>query len=577
MTHIQDEPMTAAADLTRMILAGQGKEPADLVIRDIQLLDVITGAVTRTDIAIVGDRIVGTHASYEGKQVIEGRGRFAVPGFIDTHLHIESSLVTPFEFDRCVLPHGVTTVICDPHEIANVLGAEGIRYFLDCAEQTVMDVRVNLSSCVPATAFETAGAALEIADLEPFRTHPKVIGLAEMMNFPGVLNADPGIIAKLVAFQGGHIDGHAPLLLGTALNGYLAAAIRTDHEATSAAEAREKLSKGMAILIREGSVSKDLKALAEVLDENTSSFVALCTDDRNPLDIAEEGHLDSSIRRLIAMGRPLHHVYRAASHSAARIFGLRDRGLVAPGWRADIALLDSLEDCRVSDVVTAGRLVGPELFAARKPVASVGLNSMKAKPVVADDFIVPVRSDRNQTPVIGVKPGLILTFRDSATLPSNDRGTLPDLDADVLKVTVIERHGKNGNIGRGFVRGFGLKRGAIASSVGHDSHNITVIGATDEDMAVAVNRLIELKGGFVVSEGGKVTAELALPIAGLMSPKPFEEVTHDLHELRAAAYRLDCVLPEPFLQVAFLALPVIPHLKMTDRGLFDVDKFDFVD
>ena len=569
--------MTTSSALTRMIMAGQGKVPADIVIKDVRLLDVITGAITQTDIAIVDDRIVGTHASYEGETVIDGAGRIAVPGFIDTHLHIESSLVTPFEFDRCVLPHGVTTAICDPHEIANVLGAEGIEYFLACAERTIMDVRINLSSCVPATAFETSGAALEIADLEPYRSHPKVIGLAEMMNFPGVLHADPGIIAKLVAFQGGHIDGHAPLLLGQALNGYLAAAIRTDHEATSAAEAREKLAKGMAILIREGSVSKDLKALAEILDENTSSFVALCTDDRNPLDIAEEGHLDSSIRRLIAMGRPLHHVYRAASHSAARIFGLTDRGLLASGWRADIALLDNLEECRVSDVISAGRLITPEVFAARTLVAPVGLTSMKAKPVSPENFIVPARADRNQTPVIGVKPGLILTFRETATLPVSEKGTLPDLDADVLKVTVIERHGRNGNIGRGFVKGFGLKRGAIASSVGHDSHNITVIGATDEDMAAAVNRLIELGGGFTVSEGGKITAELALPIAGLMSPKPFEEVTHDLHALREAAYALDCVLPEPFLQVAFLALPVIPHLKMTDRGLFDVDKFDFVD
>jgi adenine deaminase len=568
--------MTSTEQLTRMIMAGQGREKADLVIKNIGLLDVITGAVTTTDIAIVGDRIVGAHADYDGATVIDGTGRFAVPGFIDTHLHIESSLVTPLEFDRCVLPHGVTTVLCDPHEIANVLGAEGIRYFLDCAERSIMDIRVNLSSCVPATPFETAGAQLEIDDLLPFRSHPKVVGLAEVMNFPGVLNADPGILAKLVAFQDGHIDGHAPLVLGTALNGYLAAGIRTDHEATSAAEAREKLAKGMAILIREGSVSKDLETLAEILDESTSSFVALCTDDRNPLDIAEEGHLDSSIRRLIAMGRPLHHVYRAASHSAARIFGLRDRGLLAPGWRADIAILDSLEDCRVSDVIAAGRHVAPTLFDTREAVAPVGLSSMKATPVTSDAFITEPKPGQNRVPVIGVRPGLILTFREEATLATSDKGLQPDTDADVIKVAVIERHGKNGNIGRAFVTGFGLKRGAIASSVGHDSHNITVVGANDEDMAAAVNRLIELGGGFTVAEAGKVTAELALPIAGLMSPKSFEEVADDLHHLRDAAKALDCVLPEPFLQVAFLALPVIPHLKMTDRGLFDVDKFDFV-
>ncbi|RDE09075.1 adenine deaminase [Pelagibacterium lacus] len=568
--------MTDAARLARMIRAGRGDEPADLVIRDVRRLDIITGEITATDIAIVADRIVGTHGRYEGRAEIDGAGRFAVPGFIDTHLHIESSLVTPHEFDRCVLPHGITTAICDPHEIANVLGTVGLRYFLDSAERTIMDIRVNLSSCVPATPFETAGARLEIADLLPFRDHPKVIGLAEMMNFPGVIACDPGILEKLAAFQSGHMDGHAPLLSGFDLNAYLAAGIRTDHEATSSAEAREKLAKGMAILIREGSVSKDLDALAEILDENTSAFVALCTDDRNPLDIEEEGHLDSSIRRLIAHGRPLHHVYRAASHSAARIFGLADRGHIAPGWRADIALLDSLEACRVSDVISAGRHVTPEIWATRAPVAPVGLKSMKARPVTPEAFVTPPLPGRNEVPVIGVRPGLILTFRESAALASTEAGLQPDIGADVIKLAVIERHGINGNIGRSFVKGFGLERGAIASSVGHDSHNITVIGVADADMALAVNRLIAMGGGFAVACEGAILAELALPIAGLMSDQPFETVTERLKTLREAARSIGCTLPEPFLQAAFLALPVIPHLKMTDRGLFDVDAFDFI-
>jgi adenine deaminase len=559
-----------------MIKAGRGLVPADLVISNVRRLDVISGEITETDIAIVADRIVGTHGRYDGEKSIDGRGRFAVPGFIDTHLHIESSLVTPLEFDRCVLGHGVTTIICDPHEIANVTGAEGIAYFLASAEEAIMDIRINLSSCVPATPFETSGARLEVEDLVPFRDHPKVIGLAEMMNFTGVLNADPGIIAKLTAFQDGHLDGHAPLLRGFDLNGYLAAGIRTDHEATTAEEAREKLSKGMAILIREGSVCKDLDALAEVLDENTSSFTALCTDDRNPLDIGEEGHLDSLIRRLIAKGRPLHHVYRAASHSAARIFGLRDRGHIAPGWRADVVLVDDLAACSVSDVIAGGRLVTPDLFAARRNVAPIGLDSMKAKPVTPDAFVTEPNPNHNETPVIGVRPGKIITYRESASLERGPAGLKPDLDADVIKVAVIERHGKNGNIGRSFVKGFGLKRGAIASSVGHDSHNITVIGTNNDDMALAVNRVIEMHGGFAVAENGRITADLALPIAGLMSAVPFEEISKNLERLRAAAHALGCVLPEPFLQVAFLALPVIPHLKMTDRGLFDVDAFDFV-
>jgi adenine deaminase len=564
------------AFLARCIAAGAGREPADLVVGDVEMLDVITGSLIRTDIAIVGERIVGTHGRYEGEERIDARGLACAPGFIDTHTHVESSLLTPFEYDRCVLGHGVTTAICDPHEIANVLGLAGIRYFLAAAERTVVDLRVNLSSCVPATSFETSGASLAASDLLTLAEHPKVIGLAEMMNYPGVLAADAGVLEKLAAFAGRHIDGHAPLLSGRDLNGYLAAGIRTDHEATTAAEAREKLAKGMNVLIREGSVSKDLAALAEVLDENTASFMALCTDDRNPLDIGEEGHLDFMIRRLIALGRPRHLVYRAASRSAAAVFGLTDRGFLAPGWRADLVLLSDLDACRVEQVIAGGRPVEDRLFEARGLLETVGLDSVKAEPVSAADF--EVRGGGGETPVIGVKAGRIITERLSFDLPARAGGLGADSERDVVKVAVVARHGKNRNIGRGFVHGFGLKRGAIASSVGHDSHNITVVGADDADMAAAVNRIIELQGGFVVASEGRPRAELALPVAGLMSLHPFERVRADLITLRRAAKELlGCTLPEPFLQVAFLPLPVIPHLKITDRGLFDVDRFELVE
>ncbi|POF28605.1 adenine deaminase [Roseibium marinum] len=563
------------AFLARAIAAGSGEITADLVVKDVRLFSVIDGSTVDTDIAIVGDRIVGTHGQYSGEITVDGKGLTAVPGFIDTHLHVESSLVTPFEFDRCVLPHGVTTAICDPHEIANVLGAQGIRYFLDSSVETVMDLKVNLSSCVPATAFETAGACLEIEDLLPFRNHPSVIGLAEFMNFPGVLARDPKVLAKLAAFQDGHIDGHAPLLAGLGLNGYLSAGIRTDHEATSAEEALEKLSKGMTILMREGSVSKDLEALAPILTPDMSAFVALCTDDRNPLDIAEEGHLDSMIRRLIAKGiRPL-DAYRAASWSAANAFGLKDRGVIAPGKRADIALLNDFEDCRVAEVISGGVLVRDEVFAGRTIVAPVGLDSVKVGPVTAEKFEIPARN--SEADVIGVVPGRIITEHLKRTLPVAGGKTLADLDQDVLKVAVVERHKGTGNIGLGFVNGFGMKRGAIASSVGHDSHNICVVGADEEAMAHAVNRVIAMKGGFAVADSDGVKAELALQLAGLMSLEPFETVKSDLEKLRAAAKELGCTLAEPFLQVAFLPLPVIPHLKITDFGMFDVNRFELIE
>ncbi|MBN8939945.1 MAG: adenine deaminase [Rhizobiales bacterium] len=563
-----------ATTLARRIAQGRGTATADLVIRDVRLFDLVTGELIKTDIAIAGDTIVGTYGTYQGARIVEGRGRIAVPGFIDTHLHVESSLVTPMEFDRCVTRHGVTTAICDPHEIANVLGRTAFDYMLEGAARTVMDLRVQLSSCVPATHLETSGARLEAADLVAYRDHPKVIGLAEFMNFPGVIHQDPGCLAKLEAFSDRQIDGHAPLLRGLDLNGYAAAGIRTEHEATTADEALEKIRKGMTVLIREGSVSKDLHALAPLLTVQTSPFLAFCTDDRNPLDIAEEGHLDFIIRTAISLGVPPLAAYRSASLTAATAFGLRDRGMIAPGKRADIVLLDDLETCAVSDVFAGGIPVDDAAYQGRRPVAPVGLDSMKARVVGPGDFRIPA-TDPGAS-VIGIIPGKIITQHLRMTLPVKDGAMGVDLDQDAVKVAVVARHGINDNIGRGFVHGFGMKRGAIASSVGHDSHNICVVGVDEADMAIAVNRLVAIRGGFVVVEGGTVRAELPLPIAGLMSDRPFEDLIRPLQELRAAAKALGVVLQEPFLQVAFLPLPVIPHLKISDRGMVDVDRFDLI-
>ena len=560
------------APLADRIDQGRGVVPADLVLKGGRVFDLITGDLVETDVAICGDTIVGVFGSYSGRREIDVSGRILVPGFIDTHLHVESSLVTPHEFDRCVTPRGITTAICDPHEIANVCGIPGIRYFLESAVQLVMDLRVNLSSCVPSTHMETTGARLSAADLVPLMDHPGVIGLAEFMNYPGVLFKDPGCLEKLQAFQGRHIDGHAPLLRGNDLNGYISAGIRTEHEATTYDEGLEKLRKGMRVLIREGSVSKDLHALAGLLTERHAPYLCLCTDDRNPLDIGEHGHIDHMIRTAIALGAPPLAVYRAASLSAAEAFGLKDRGLIAPGKRADIAVIDSLEGCHATMVLARGVLAGAAAFAARGATDPVARHSVKAPPVSVQDF--RTGGNRVETPVIGILPGKIITEHLSFDIAPEDGDKRPDIARDLVKIAVIERHGVNGNRATGFVKGFGLQRGAIGSTVCHDHHNIAVVGADYADMALAATRLGEIEGGFVVVENGRVLAELALPVAGLMSLLPFEEVREKLVALRAAARTLGVVLEEPFLQLAFLCLPVIPHLKITDMGMVDVDKFE---
>ena len=562
------------AKLSKRIAQGRGDSPADLVLRGGQVFDVITGAMLDGDVAICGDTIVGTCADYDGKQIVDVTGLTLVPGFIDTHLHIESSLITPFEFDRLVTPLGVTTAICDPHEIANVLGVEGIQYFLDAALETVLDIRVNLSSCVPSTDMETNGALIEATDLIALRKHVAVIGLAEVMNYPGVIHQDVDIMAKLEAFKGSHIDGHAPMLSGKDLNAYIAAGIRTEHEATTVVEAREKLQKGMRVLIREGSVSKDLDALLPLLDERTASYMCFCTDDRNPLDIGEHGHLDYMIRTAINRGVSPVAAYRAASLSAAEAFGLKDRGLIAPGQRADIVALGSLENCDAKMTFCGGIHAAEIAFNARKVTPTIGRCSVQAPTVKAADF--RTTSNRAQTDVIGIIPGQIITNHLYEVIEPQNGDKGPDTARDLIKMAVIERHGINGNIATGFVKGFGLSSGAIASTVCHDHHNIVCVGENYDDMALAVNRMTELEGGFVITENGKILAELALPLAGLMSLKSFEYVREKLEILRHTAKSLGVTLDEPFLQLAFLALPVIPMLKMTDRGMVDVAKFEII-
>ncbi len=561
-------------NLIEKISQGLAAKKADIVLRGGRVFDLITGDLLEGDVAICGDTIVGTCENYSGKKIIDVNDMILVPGFIDTHLHIESSMVTPFEFERCVLPLGVTTAICDPHEIANVVGVDGVKYFQEASEHTIMDIFVQLSSCVPSTSMETSGANINSSDLHRLKGHSSNIGLSEMMNYPGVINLDDEIIRKLELFSGGHIDGHAPQLSGKELNAYIAAGIKTEHEATSKSEALEKLQKGMRILIREGSVSKDLKSLHTLINDYTSPYICLCTDDRNPLDIEEYGHIDFMIRTLIKMGVSPLNAYRSASLSASEAFGLNDRGLIAPGKKADIVILDNLEECRAKTVICGGKVIDENLFSNVKRVSPIGLNSVKSKDLNKSDFIT--KDKIQNTSVIGIIEGKIITEHILEDIPIIDGDKAPDISRDLVRVSVIERHGKNNNIANGFVRGFGLKKGAVASTVAHDHHNIVSIGVEYEDMALACNRIKEIDGGFVIASKGKIISELPLPIAGLMSIESFETVRNQLVELRKSAKDLGIILEEPFLQLAFLALPVIPSLKITDFGMVDVDKFKII-
>ncbi|WP_394850784.1 adenine deaminase [Pendulispora brunnea] len=556
-----------AVKLARLIDAAQGRVPCDVVVKDVRYLDVFSCTWHQGDLAVKDGFLVGLEPGLSATRTIEGRGRSVVPGFCDAHVHLESSLLTPHHFQRAVLPRGTTSAICDPHELANVIGLGGIRYFLDASRGMALNLRVMLSSCVPATDFETnGGGTIDAAALATLLDHPKTLGLAEMMNVPGVLHADPSVLAKLETFAGRRIDGHCPLVRGRDLSAYAAAGISSCHESSEYEEAKEKLTKGIAVWIREGSVAKDLRALAPLLTMATSTSIGFCTDDRNPLDIAREGHIDHLVRGAIGYGVPPEVAYRAASFSVARHYGLVRRGAIAPGHVADLILLDDVATCAISDVLVAGTPVGELDLSgdadAREGAAARG--TMKAHVPEARDLEGPSGSVH----VIGVREGRILT--DRAVMAHDAEG--------VARLTVLERYGHGSRPANGYVRGFGRNfRGAIASSVGHDSHNLIVVGSNTADMRMALATLIDSGGGFCVVGGGAVHAHLGLPIGGLMSPEEPIFIERALGKLHHASKEIGCELPEPFLQLAFLSLPVIPSLKLTDRGLMDVDAFQLID
>lgn len=545
------------------ISVAQKREKADLVIKNANIFHLTTGKFELADIAVVNGLIAGIGHGYAADAEYDAQGKTAVPGFIDVHAHIESSMVTPRQFEQCVLPHGVTTVVCDPHELANVVGEAAFDYFFKSAENMDLDMQVRLSSCVPATPLETAGAAITSDVLKKWHERYPSAALAEFMNVPGVLFEDKEVMAKLSLFD--YIDGHCPLLSGDALNAYIGAGIRNCHETSTIEEAEEKITRGMHIFIREGTAARNLNDLLPIITLQNSQFLAFCTDDRNPLEIAEKGHLDSIIARVIAAGVEPLVAYRVASLSAATGLGLNDRGLIAPGKRADIVLLDDLNTCKVAATFTKGKL-----FSAKElPMEDVPdefLHTVHCREVTADDFIVPKHGA--ETPVIGVRNGSLIT--DFLKMD-------PDKEADVLPMAVLERHGKNGNIGRAFAHGFGMTCGAIASSVGHDSHNLCVVGTNTTDMAVAINALRQTQGGLCVAIDGKVAGLLPLPVAGLMSNLPHSVVEKQIHAVRAAVKLTGTSLHEPFMALTFLPLPVIPFLKLTDCGLVDVQKFKIIE
>jgi adenine deaminase len=562
-------------ELAQIIKIARGDEPADTLLENCKVVNVFTGEIIKTDIAIVHSRIVGL-GSYEARNVIDMEGRYVAPGLIDSHVHIESAMVTPPEFARAVVPRGTTTVVTDPHEIANVLGLDGIRYMLDLAKYNPLSVYVNAPSCVPSTHMETTGASLEWYNLEALQREEYVIGLAEVMNFPGVVYGDEGMLNKIRSFKKRVKDGHCPGLTGKALNAYINAGIGSDHECTSVEEAREKLQRGMYIFIREATNAHNLKPLLPLVTPENSRRICFCTDDRQPADLLEEGHIDYMVRTAIAEGIPPITAIRMATLNPSEYFHLHDRGAISPGRRADLMVFSDLQAPVAEMVYRGGKLVARNgvVFPWERPEQKTVLRSSVNVNWSKIDFTMVAEGDRIR--VIGAIPDQLITKHLIEDTPQLDGKVVADPARDLLKIAVIERHMATGKMGKGLVHGFGLKRGAIASTVAHDHHNIVVVGVDDESMMTAAQTVAETGGGMAAVDGTQVLATLPLPIAGLMSDLPIEQVRDQMEEMLVAARTLGSSLHDPFMAMSFQALPVIPTLKLTDHGLVDVEKFQLV-
>ncbi len=567
--------------LTRVIDAAMGRIPADVVIKNCKVVNVFSGEIQEGNIAISGGQIVGI-GDYEGKEVIDAEGRYAAPGFIDSHIHIESSYVSPEELGRLVVPHGGTTIMADPHEIANVCGAEGLAYMVEAGKRTALDIKYELPSCVPATPFENAGAVLDAKEIEKLIVSEDFIGLGEFMNFPGVINNDEDVVGKLVAAKkaGKWIDGHGSGLAGNTLDAYVSAGILADHECSTVEEMKDRLDRGMYILLRQGSACHNLRTLLAGVTPENSRRCLLCSDDRQPKTILHEGHLDNHLRICVEEGLDAVSAIRMATLNAAECFGLKDRGAIAPGYRADIVLMDDLKDFNVNRVWIEGKLVAEEgkylPTIDRYDISSVK-GSVVLKDFSKDKFKMNLKS--NNVNVIGILPGGVVTEKLTAEIELDADGEFVfNPEKDIVKVAVLERHKGTGNVACGFLKGYGIKEGAVALSIAHDSHNIIVVGVNDEEMEFAVNSLVAQEGGIVLVKNGQIVESMPMPIAGLMSDQSGEWVDEKLTSIHEKAYTELGISGsvEPVMTLCFMSLIVIPAIKLTDTGLFDVTTFSFI-